>query len=46
MSGSTTRRLVLSGLGFSAAGLFQTRDARADLVAIEAAARREGSVTW
>ncbi|HEY0422201.1 MAG TPA: Tat pathway signal protein, partial [Rhodopila sp.] len=38
----TTRR----GLGLGLAATLASRSARADLAALEAAARREGSVTW
>jgi iron(III) transport system substrate-binding protein len=46
MSGTTTRRLVLGGLGAAAGALSRIGAARADLAALEAAARKEGSVTW
>ena len=46
MSATTTRRLVLAGIGAAAGALSRPGTARADLAALEAAARKEGSVTW
>ena len=43
---SVTRRRVTAGLAALGAGLAAPRRARADLAGLEAAARKEGSVTW
>ncbi len=41
-----TRRHATIGLGAAAAGLLLSRPARADMAALEAAARKEGTLTW
>ena len=41
-----TRRAVASGIAALGAGALLPRVARADLAALEAAARKEGTLTW
>jgi iron(III) transport system substrate-binding protein len=41
-----TRRQLAASLGAAATGVFLPRGARADLATLEAAARKEGSLTW
>ena len=46
MSNALTRRQALAGLGTAAAVAFGGRSARADLAALEQAARKEATLTW
>ncbi|MEJ0068108.1 MAG: hypothetical protein WDO24_04575 [Pseudomonadota bacterium] len=44
--GGPTRRAVTAGLAVLGGAVLLPRPARADLAALEAAARREGAITW
>ena len=46
MSGTISRRRLTAGLAALGAGAASSRSARADTAALEAAARKEGTLTW
>ena len=46
MSETITRRRFTTGLAALGAGAASSRSARADTAALEAAARKEGTLTW